>query len=96
MVFDHRKNFIMQILEHFQRAGEGIGSWGLVLRTAPQGVVKKGLRGFLSAWWRRHWLVRAGSLNGAARCSKERFARVFVSVLGKVLARGGWFFERRR
>ena len=31
----------------YQRAGEGIGSWGLVLRTAPLGIVKKDLRRFL-------------------------------------------------
>ena len=47
MVFDQRKNFIMQILEHFQCAGEGIGGRRLVLRTAPESVVKKGLHGLV-------------------------------------------------
>ena len=40
-------------------------------------MVKKGLRGFLSACWERYWLVLAGSLNGAARYGKEGFAWVF-------------------
>ena len=71
----------MQILEQFQGAGEGIGWWGLVLRTC---AIKYSKEGF--AWvfrvLGRHWLVRAGSSSSAIKYGKEGFAWVLMCWKG--------------